>query len=585
MAALADNPPTPATQPKHRRLRIWLYAAAGVLLLCAAGVFGWRMYVHIREDRIVKKARDFMEKKDYGQALIAAQWALQLSPRNVSVNRIMAELADVAGSSQAVFWHRSVAELEPGVPENHLKWAEAGLRSNNLPMAEQALVGVPGEAKKTAAFHEMAARVAQASNKTAEAATHFAEAVRIEPSNDTYRFGLATARLESPEAAIHDEARSVIDQFRANSEFRQRAHRALIQDHFRRSEWREGFLLAADLQATADAPFEDRMLLLDLLRKFKRPELHSYMMDVQTFAVRKPEQVATLVGWLNRNSMALVAADWSKRLPEAVRTSNPVPEAIAESYANLRDWPRLKPLVVEGNWEYADFMRLALLARVLREEGDQLGFRSQWTAAVRAAAQRPEAIERLARFAAASNWESDSIELLWQIARGSSNQLWALKELLGRYAAKNDTRGLLNVNARILEIEPQNLVAQNNLASLSLLLNANMDRAQTLATDAYKKQPENTAIASTYAFALHLQGKTDEGLQILRSLDPDLLENPSYAAYYGVLLVSARDPSGAEKYLDLADGGRIFPEEREMVANARATLRRRGNEEVPNPKQ
>ena len=585
MAAIADNPITPDTKAKYRILRRSLIALVVVVVLAIASVVGWRAYRHIRQERIANRARVLFDKKDYGQALIAAQWALRVNPRDLSANRMMADLADIGGSPQVVFWRRAVAELEPGVVDNYLKWAESALRHNSLAMAEQALANVDEADRKTASFHGMAARLAQAQNQPAQAEAHFGEAAKLEPQNEEYQFGLASARLESPDAATRDQARAAIEQFKERPEYRRVAHRVLIQDYFRRSQWKDGFLLAAELQATADAAFEDRMLLLDLLRKFKRSELHAYLMDVQTIAADNPEHVAIVLTWLNRNTMALVAADWSTRLPEEIRARNPVPAAIAESYANLRDWGRLKGLVTEGNWEDAEFMRIALLARVQREEGDQLASRNQWTNAINAAKGRPEALEQLARFATSSKWEAESTDLLWQVARGPRNQMWALMDLFRLYTGRGETRGLLNVSVRILEIDPKNLVAQNNVASLSLLLGSNMDRAQALAQDAYRKQPENPGIAATYAYALHLQGKTDEGLKVMRLLPAKVLEHPAYAAYYGVLLVDSAEPEEAEKFLDLARAENLLPAEQTLVASARERLRRRVTDSTVSPKR
>jgi tetratricopeptide (TPR) repeat protein len=577
MAAPADPSSTPPVKP-HQPWRLWLYILGGIVLLAGASFLGWKTYLRVREGSIVQKARSFYEAKDYNQALIAAQWALQVSPKSVEANRIMADLADVANSSQAVFWHRTVAQLEPGVPEHHYKWAEAGLRSGNLPMAGQALAGLPETARQTAQYHDVAGRIAQASGQAAEAVQHFSEAVRLDPANESFRFGLAAARLESPEAAVRDDARAAIEKFRAVAQYRQRAHRALIQDRFRRSEWKEGFLLAADLQAVPDAPFEDRMLLLDMLRKFKRPELHSYLMDVQTVAARAPESAATLLTWLNQNTMALIAADWSKSLPEEIRTQYPVPTAIAEAYANLRDWKRLKPMVFEGNWGYSDFMRIALHARVLREEGEELASRTQWTAAIRATGQRPEALEQLTRFAAGMKWETEATDLLWQVARGKDNPQWALAALQNQYTEHGNTRGMLNVATRRLELDPANVAAQNDVAALSLLLNSNLERAIALAREARRKEPANPVIATTYGYAEHLAGNTEEALKIYRSLPVELLHSPSVSAYYAVLLAYAGSPEEAGQSLGRAEAGKLLPEERELAAKTRAMLKERAAE-------
>jgi predicted Zn-dependent protease len=144
------------------------------------------------------------------------------------------------------------------------------------------------------------------------------------------------------------------------------------------------------------------------------------------------------------------------------------------------------------------------------------------------------------------------------------------------YAAKGNTRGLLNVASRSLEINPKDLVAQNNVVLLSLLLNSNVERAQALADDAHRQQPNNQVIASTYAYALYLRGKTDDAIKVMRSLDEKLLADPSCAAYFAAMLVDSETPSEAEKYIEIALAGKVLPEELALVKAAREALIRRG---------
>jgi tetratricopeptide (TPR) repeat protein len=276
--------------------------------------------------------------------------------------------------------------------------------------------------------------------------------------------------------------------------------------------------------------------------------------------------------------MALIAADWSKTLPEDIRTQYPVPAAIAEAYTNLRDWKRLKPMVAGGNWGHSDFMRLAVHARVLREEDEVLASRAKWTEAIKATGQRPEALEQLARFASGMKWDAEATDLLWQVARSKDNPQWAIAALREQYAGQGNTRGMLNVATRRLEIDPANLAAKNDVAALSLLLNSNLERAIALAREARRRDPENPIIATTYGFAEHLAGNTEEALKIYRGLPAELLQSPAVAAYYGVLLAYGGSPDEAVKSLDLAEAGKLLAEERELVVKTRAMLKDRASE-------
>jgi hypothetical protein len=115
----------------------------------------------------------------------------------------------------------------------------------------------------------------------------------------------------------------------------------------------------------------------------------------------------------------------------------------------------------------------------------------------------------------------------------------------------------------------------NNVVLLSLLRSTNIDQSISMATAAYNKDPTNPGLASTYAFALHLQGKTEDGLKIMRGLSEKELNDPSYAAYFGVLLVDGGTPDEARKYLEIAKGGKLLPEEEALVSKALEKLQRR----------
>ena len=75
-------------------------------------------------------------------------------------------------------------------------------------------------------------------------------------------------------------------------------------------------------------------------------------------------------------------------------------------------------------------------------------------------------------------------------------------------------------------------------------------------------------IASTYAYSLHLQGKTREGLAVLEKLKPEALENPSVALYYGVLLSASGDAGKAAKYVGISQKAGLLPEERALADQA-----------------
>jgi len=158
--------------------------------------------------------------------------------------------------------------------------------------------------------------------------------------------------------------------------------------------------------------------------------------------------------------------------------------------------------------------------------------------------------------------------LLWQVAQRFPREKWALLELKRLYFATGNTLGLNKLFAALASFDPKDFEARNNLAATSLLLKLNLPKAHELAKEVYIQHPEEAIVISTYAYSLHLQGRSKEGLAALEGLKPEALENPSVALYYGVLLVALGETNKASKYLGIAQRAFLLPEEKALLAEA-----------------
>jgi predicted Zn-dependent protease len=117
------------------------------------------------------------------------------------------------------------------------------------------------------------------------------------------------------------------------------------------------------------------------------------------------------------------------------------------------------------------------------------------------------------------------------------------------------------------------MIAKNNLAAVSLLLNNQMSQAHQMAREVYQANPTNEVFASTYAWSLHVQGKSAEALQTMEKLAPRHLENPSIALYYGALLATNRQPEKAKLFLDIAARAQLLPEEKALLQSVSAAVK------------
>lgn len=548
-----------------RPIRWWILAA--VLAAFAFGIgapSGWR---HFRERRAVAKAQRALEEKNYRAALLGARRVLERHPANVEANRIMAELAELVGANSAVRWRKQVLMLEPDRPQNRFDLAAAALRFGDLRAADTALQGLGDAERRTPAFYEFAAILAIRSGKPSLAARRYAEACRLAPSDDRLRFNRASAMLGAAQKKEVEEARRVFHEFEAHPIYRLPAKRALLNDAAGRGKRTDALARAEELFEDPHATSNDRLLVLNVLARFSPPALPDRLRAAQA-AARSPVEFADLLGWMIEHDRAREAAAWTETWPPARRLEPPIPLAMANLYAKLGEWRVLSIYLSRQSWLSTDFLRLAFLARAQRELGHDAASLTHWKAAQQATIHNPVRQATLMRLAESWGWHAKTENLLWEMAEGDLTPRWALHRLFQHSRARGDTRGLRRVSERLLRLDPEDRVMRNNAAMFAMLLNGEDARAFATAEELAAAAPTNAAFVATQALALHLQRRDADAVRLLQTLDPQALETPSVAAYYGLVLAGSHSAL-ARQYLVRAERARLLPEERALIDYAR----------------
>jgi Flp pilus assembly protein TadD len=124
----------------------------------------------------------------------------------------------------------------------------------------------------------------------------------------------------------------------------------------------------------------------------------------------------------------------------------------------------------------------------------------------------------LARTVSGWGWQNEMVDLLWTLTKAPETRLEALQLLYQHYAKGGDTGGVYRVLVHSSELAPEDLTMQNNLAQVSLLLDADPERARKIAADLAQKEPANAAFVSTYAFSLYARGDVAAARQALETL-------------------------------------------------------------------
>ncbi|MBI5385478.1 MAG: tetratricopeptide repeat protein [Verrucomicrobia bacterium] len=550
-----------ASLKRFRKLILIGFGACIVLAVLAVWI-GRPYYRHHKEKRFVTMAKDFLKQGKIPNATLSARLALSLNPTNVEACRVMVGAAEASGAPEAVFWLQKVVDLEPNAFTNRLHLAKAAFLRRDLARAQKALSGVDEASRKTAAYHEMAGLLAVAANKLDESEAHLTEAAKLDPENKRLQLNLAVLQLQDRDQGVAQGARASLEKLSTDEKFRLDALRVLANAAVRSNDLAGALGSTRRLIADPAASLSDRLLHLSLLAQAKDAGYAGYLAALQKEVEKKPEEVYGLTGWMISRRLADEAWKWLNALPSETKKEVPVLIATADALMAKKDWAALGPLLQKEKWGNLEFCRLGLQARAAFETQQTVAQESYWRAAVREAGEKPRALAALVQMASAWKWQEEKESLLWLIAQKQPREPWPLKELSRLYLEAGDTSGLHKVYAAMLSSDAKSLRAKNDLATTSLLLKTNLTQAQTLAKEAFEQRPEDPAVSTTYAYALHVQGQTAEALKVLEKLKPQHLEIPSIAVYYGVILRATGQTNSAKKYLTLASKGRLLPEER-----------------------
>jgi lipopolysaccharide biosynthesis regulator YciM len=566
-------------QPGRGRLAVVIAGLAIALLL---GVFfftyGSKLYETWRERRLLQQATTLLQEGKLSEAAQMAHELTRRHPDSLAALSILADTAEKQNFEEAVAWRERIARLLPEDPESQLNLASAALRFGRLDLAREALDRISASDRDSAAFHVVAGWLARAEGNFVEQEEQFAAAVNKEPKNDLYQFNLAALQVRSKDPEKSNTARETLERLSSIAPYRTGAIRALLNDAVERNDLTAAEGFAQQLQMSPEVTFNDYLLCLNFYRKLDEKKFRRLLEKVKPFAARNASDLASLIDWMNQNRLAGDVVKWVENLP-ATRLSSPLASvAVADAYATVKNWSRLKRWTRTGNWGDAEYLRLAygaIAEQHLRSgSGSKTSseFEALWRSAEELSRSEPQRELTLARLATKSQLTNQAEELWVRVKENSTMRREALDNLRQLYRAEDETTKLYDVLQRLHETSPNEATITADLARLGLDLGENTERSHQLAKEAYDRAPNDVGCAVTYAFSLHRLARNAEALAIVQSLPPDQLREPHTAVYVALVLADGGELQGAKDYVDAAENGKVYPEEKKVLEEVKTKL-------------
>ena len=558
------------------------------IAICAASLLvgfgvGWflltwgpQAYRGWHQKSLLDRAASLMAKDDFDGASRAAREVLAIDRDSVRAYHILADASEKQNRPETVAWRAQIARLEPGNLDSQLNLASAALRFGRLDTARKALESVPPAQRDRAAYHVVAGWLARAQGNDADVEMHFAAAVAQEPANDLYQFNLAVLRIRSPIPEKSDEARKVLERLKGVPAYRAGSLRALLSDAIQRNVLDRADSFAQDLQMSQQVTFSDYLLCLEFYRKLDQKKFASLVEKVKPVAARNPNDLGLFMDWLNNNKLGSEVLKWMEKLPPEQTTVPPPAVAIADAFAESKNWSRLKRWTRSGAWGDSEYLRLAYQAyssKQSRQSSSDAEFSSLWRSAERAAADQPERELNLARLASKWNLSIEAEQLWLRVSREATLRRESFDNLFRIYRANNDLPNLYRIAQKLHENSPNEPALAANYARLALLVDQNPAEGHRLAKETYDHAPDDVNVAMTYAFSLYTLGRTAEGLEVMKKLPPEGVLDPHAAVYAALLLLDENQAPAAQQYVFAAQAGPIFPEEKKLLDEALAKSR------------
>ena len=551
---------------------------AGLAIALLAGVFvfsyGSKFYENWRERGLLRQATIFAKEGNLSKATQTAQELFHRHPDSIAALSILADTAERQNLEEAVSWRERIARLLPKDPESQLNFASAALRFGKLDFAREALNRVSPGDRDSAAFHVVAGWLARAEGNFAGQEEQFAAAVAKEPKNDLYQFNLAALQIRSKEKEKSKNARDTLERLSTIEPYRTGALRALLNDAVDRNDRTAADNFAQQLQMSPEVTFGDLLLCLNFYRKLDEKKFRQLLDKVKPFAARDVPNLASLMEWMNQNGLAGDVVKWVDKLPAARLSLPPASVAVADAYATVKNWPGLKRWTRSGNWGGAEYLRSAYHAiaeRHLRPSNTS-EFVTLWHSARELSGDDSERKLMLARLATKWQLASEAEEIWVRVEENPAMRREALDNLRELYRVKDETTKLYAVLERLHESSPNEAAITADLGRLGLNLGENVERSHQFAKEAYDRAPNDVNCAVTYAYSLHRLGRTAEALAIIQGLQVEQLHDAHAAVYVALVLAGGNEMEGAKDYIAAAENGKLYPEEKKLLEESKATL-------------
>jgi predicted Zn-dependent protease len=552
-------------------LGLVVVALAGGLVLLSATPALWHGSLAVV---VARHARESLKTQDYDRAQFWSRRWFQLTPQSAEAATFQADLTAPDLDVQTLFWRSRAAQLEPENATYWLSWAQTALEVGQYSAVGKILQRAPEKARKSDEGIALLGLVALQTGNWRDAETLLRQASERDPSQVKWQIELANVRLLSSDAVKRDAALKFLEAQANEPEGRVLVFRALRNEAQRQKQLPRFLDLAEQTCAQKESVFLDRLARLEAATQTSSPKMDEWFRASKEEAAFDPVRISQLLGWLGSHQRSEEALAWVDGLDRRVRWRERVQCAVADLLITVGNWTELEKRLTPMHWPTMEPVRLALLSMAQRQQGSLQGDNT-WQLCLEMARETHSGtlLLSLASLTEQWKWESETVELWWEVGRSHDAAAGqALEKLFGYYYGKKDSRKLLEIARLQRNTQPESFEFKNNSAYLSLLLRDGEESALNLAKEVYKAYPRHPVSAATYALACYRMDNPTEGLRALYQVTANEDTVSGFPLIQAVLASKLGNRAVTELALSQVKVDLLLPEETKLMEEARARV-------------
>jgi Uncharacterized enzyme of heme biosynthesis len=257
---------------------------------------------------------------------------------------------------------------------------------------------------------------------------------------------------------------------------------------------------------------------------------------------------------------------WMRGVPDLAPEAATVEMQAADSLFAMGDVAGLSTHLRKGGWGEHEHLRLALIAYVSRQRGDESAARSYWRTAMGTAGTHRTRLQQLRAIASSWEWKNEAIDALARLYEGNPSNEEQFAELMRHYRAVGRTGDMVAVLNAYLSAHPGDQTQRCELAYYSMLSGLNLARAYVAAQEVYLAAPEDPRRRTVYAFSLWKQRRAKEAWDVLEQVSEAPSDLVPIALLRAAVLADMERREDAAEALQKFDPSRALPEEARIAA-------------------